>query len=142
METNQLHRGRLIDHIQLVVQDLVASRRFYMAIFAALEVEIGGEGEDYFWCDELLVSSAKSQASQGELTGRCHLAFQARDPAMVAAFYDAGLAAGGIDNGPPGPRPYHAGYHAAFLLDPDGNNIEAVYHGEATRSADAVTITF
>ncbi|MCI1210573.1 VOC family protein [Bifidobacterium tibiigranuli] len=55
-----------------------------------------------------------------------HIAFLAPDRAAVQAFYDAALAAGGHDNGTPGPRPYHAGYYAAFVLDPDGNNIEAV----------------
>lgn len=61
---------------------------------------------------------------------------------MVRAIYAAGLAAGGKDNGEPGERPYHPGYFAAFLLDPDGNNIEAVYHGEAKRTAPSVKITF
>ncbi|TIV24641.1 MAG: VOC family protein, partial [Mesorhizobium sp.] len=62
--------------------------------------------------------------------------------AMVDAFYQAGLAAGGKDNGAPGERHYHPGYYACFLLDPDGNNIEAVFHGEASRSAAAVEISF
>lgn len=142
METQELHRGRLIDHIQLVVRDLPASREFYGALFETLGIPIGGEGEDYFWIDELFVSTADSQAAQGKLTGRHHLAFQARDRAMVDAFYKAGLAAGGKDNGAPGDRPYHPGYYAAFLLDPDGNNIEGVYHGAANRSAPSVKITF
>ena len=138
----ELHRGRLIDHIQLVVRDLPASRRFYDAVLRALEVPIGGVGEDYFWADELFVSSADSPAALGQLTGRHHLAFQAKDRAMVDAFHKAGLAGGGKDNGAPGERPYHPGYYAAFLLDPDGNNIEAVHHGPATRSAASVKITF
>ncbi len=142
METMELHRGRLIDHIQLVVADLAASRRFYEAVFDVLEVPIGGTADDYFWADELFVSSADSQAAQGKLTGRHHLAFQAKDNAMVEAFHRAGLAAGGTDNGPPGERPYHPGYYAAFLLDPDGNNIEAVFHGAHARSSDSVKITF
>ncbi|GGB86937.1 VOC family protein [Pseudoduganella buxea] len=142
METQELFRGRLIDHIQLVVQDLAASRRFYTAVFEELEIDIGGEGEDYFWADELFVSSRDSEAAQGHLTGRHHLAFQARDRDMVNAFYRAALAHGGTDNGGPGERPYHPGYYAAFVLDPDGNNIEAVFHGEAQRSAAAVKITF
>ena len=142
METQQLHRGRLIDHIQLVVADLEASRTFYEAIFGVLGVPIGGSAEEYFWADELFVSTADSQAAEGHLTGRHHLAFQARDRAMVEAFHQAGLGAGGRDNGAPGERPYHPGYFAAFLLDPDGNNIEAVFHGEAQRSADSVRITF
>ncbi len=141
MEVNELHRGRMIDHIQLVVMDIEASRRFYEATLAALGIPLGGTAEDYFWADELFVSTASSQAAQGRLTGRVHLAFQAKDRAAVEAFYEAGLASGGTDNGVPGERPYHPGYYAAFLLDPDGNNIEAVYHGEATRSADSITVT-
>ncbi len=142
METMELHRGRLIDHIQLVVRDLAASRRFYDAVFKALDLPLSGEGDDYFWVDELFISTADSKAAQGHLTGRHHLAFQAKDRAMVEAFHKAGLAAGGKDNGAPGVRPYHPGYYAAFLIDPDGNNIEAVYHGEHTRSAPSVKVTF
>jgi len=138
----ELHRGRLIDHIQLVVRDLKASRRFYEAVFKVLGVPIGGEAEDYFWADELFISSLDSRAARGQLAGRHHLAFQARDTAMVDAFYKAGLDAGGTDNGAPGERPYHPGYYAAFLLDPDGNNIEAVFHGQAKRSAASVEINF
>lgn len=142
METQELHRGRLIDHIQLVVADLRASRAFYGAVFDVLGVPIGGEEEDYFWADELFISTADSEAALGQLTGRHHLAFQAADRAAVDAFYKAGLAAGGRDNGAPGERPYHPGYYAAFLLDPDGNNIEAVYHGEHQRSTPSVEIRF
>ena len=142
METQELHRGRLIDHIQLVVRDLPASRKFYEAVFEALGVPMGGTGEDFFWADELFVSTSDSEAAQGRLTGRHHLAFQAQDRAMVEAFHKAALANGGKDNGRPGERPYHPGYYAAFVLDPDGNNIEAVYHGEAKRSAASVKVTF
>lgn len=142
METQQLHRGRLIDHLQLVVRDLPASRRFYEAVFRVLGVPIGGSGDDYFWADELFVSTAKSDAAQGQLTGRVHLAFQAGDRASVDAFHRAALAHGGEDNGGPGERPYHPGYYAAFVLDPDGNNIEAVFHGEAKRSAASVVVDF
>jgi len=142
METTELHRGRLIDHLQLVVRDLAASRRFYDAVFEAVQVPLGGEGDDHFWFDELFVSTADSDAAQGELTGRHHLAFQARDRAMVDTFHRAALAAGGRDNGGPGERDYHPGYYAAFVLDPDGNNIEAVFHGEAKRSAASVKVTF
>ena len=142
METQEIHRGRLIDHIQLVVRDLDASRRFYQAVFDVLDVPMGGMEKDYFWADELFVTSADSVAATGELTGRHHLAFQADSSEMVKAFHAAGLNAGGKDNGGPGERPYHPGYYAAFLLDPDGNNIEAVFHGEAHRSAPSVKITF
>lgn len=142
METMQLHRGRLIDHIQLVVKDIEASRRFYHALFDVLGLPLGGSGDDHFWVDELYVSTADSPAAEGELTGRHHLAFQARDRDMVDAFHKAGLAAGGADHGAPGERSYHPGYYAAFLIDPDGNNIEAVYHGPARRSAESVRVDF
>ncbi|MDP2409202.1 MAG: VOC family protein [Pseudolabrys sp.] len=142
MEIQQLHRGRLIDHIQLVVADLDASRAFYEAVFGVLGIPVSGGGDGFFWADELVVSSADSEAALGKLTGRCHLAFQAKDRAMVEAFYKAGLAQGGRDHGAPGERPYHPGYYAAFLLDPDGNNIEAVFHGEAERSAESIVVTF
>ena len=128
METMELHRGRLFDHVQLVVRDLDASRTFYEAVFEVLGVPIGGDGPGFFWCDELFVSTADSPAAQGKLTGRQHFAFQAKDKAAVDAFHKAGLAAGGTDNGAPGERPYHPGYYACFLIDPDGNNVEAVCH--------------
>jgi catechol 2,3-dioxygenase-like lactoylglutathione lyase family enzyme len=127
METNELHRGRLIDHIQLVVSDLARTRRFYSAVFEVLKIPIGGEGPGFFWADELFISDLKSPASGGALTGRTHFAFQAPDREAVERFYKAGLSAGGTDNGAPGERPYHPGYFAAFLLDPDGNNVEAVW---------------
>ena len=142
METNELHRGRLIDHLQLVVRDLAASQRFYGAVLDVLQVPMGGTGDGYFWADELFVSTADSAAAQGQLTGRHHIAFQAQGRAMVDAFYKAALAHGGKDNGEPGERQYHPGYYAAFVLDPDGNNIEAVFHGEAKRSAASVKVTF
>lgn len=142
METQELYRGRLIDHIQLIVADLPASRRFYTAIFDVLGLPLSGEGDDYFWVDELFISTADSEAAAGRLTGRHHLAFQAKDRATVDAAYQAGLANGGKDNGAPGERSYHPGYYAAFLIDPDGNNIEAVYHGPAKQSAESIRITF
>lgn len=142
MEAQQIYRGRLLDHIQLVVRDFAASRKFYIRIFDVLGLPIGGEAADYLWVDELFISSADNENAAGELTGRMHLAFQAKDRAMVDAFYAAGLAAGGADNGAPGERAYHPGYYAAFLLDPDGNNIEAVYHGAHHRNVDAVKVTF
>ena len=142
MEANKLYRGRLIDHIQLVVGDLPKSQRFYAAVFEVLGIPIAGQGDSYFYADELFVSSRNSPAAAGELTGRVHLAFAARDREMVQRVHAAGLGAGGRDNGKPGERPYHPGYYAAFLLDPDGNNIEAVYHGPAKRSVESIEITF
>lgn len=143
METTRLHRGRLIDHVQLVVRDLAAAEKFYRAVLAVLDIPVVTTDDGYFWADEFVVSSAESPAATGSLTGRHHLAFQARDHATVDAFYRAALAHGGRENGPPGERTaYHPGYYAAFVLDPDGNNIEAVYHGEARRSAPSVVVTF
>lgn len=134
----EFHRGRLIDHVHLVVADLERSKRFYRALLEVLKVPVVSEGPTHFGADELYISTADSKAAAGALTGRIHLAFQADGPEQVAAFHRAGLAAGGRDNGAPGDRPYHPGYFAAFLLDPDGNNIEAVYHGPAERSAASV----
>ncbi len=143
METNELYRGRLIDHLQLVVTDLQRSRRFYEAVLPVLGVPIGGEGPGFFWADEFVVSAVDSPAATGRTTGRSHIAFQARDREMVERFHKAALEAGGTDNGAPGPRShYHPGYYAAFVLDPDGNNLEAVFHGPANRSAPEVKITF
>jgi catechol 2,3-dioxygenase-like lactoylglutathione lyase family enzyme len=105
METTELHRGRLIDHLQLVVRDLPASRRFYQAVLEVLGVPIGGEGPDFFWVDELFISSIESRAAAGKPTGRTHLAFQAKDRAAVDRFHAAATKAGGKDNGPPGNAP-------------------------------------
>lgn len=129
------HRGRLIDHVHLRASDLEKSRVFYRAVLAALGRDITFETEHFFTSDELFVDKA-----DGYVT-RCHLAFQAPDRESVARFHAAGLAAGGTDNGAPGERPYHRGYYAAFILDPDGNNLEAVWHGPATRSAQSVVLT-
>lgn len=143
MEAQELYRGRLIDHIGLVVRDYAASKRFYGAVAETLGIPLVEISNDFFYVDELCVSPTSSPATSGELTGRHHIAFQAKDHAMVDAFHAAGLKAGGRDNGKPGERPnYHPGYYAAFVLDPDGNNIEAVYHGPAKKSAEAVKITF
>ena len=136
----QFHRGRLIDHVHLVVRDLAASRRFYEAAFQALGLKVEGEGPGFFHCDEFFVSTTAAH-QDFHLTGRAHVAFQAQDEAAVQRFHAAVLAAGGRDNGAPGLRAkYHPGYYAAFALDPDGNNIEAVFHGLATRSAPSVVI--
>ena len=131
----QHHRGRLIDHVHLRVADLEKSRAFYRTVLAAVGREITFETEHFFASDELFVDRADDYAS------RVHLAFQTDGPEQVAAFHKAAIAAGGTDNGAPGERPYHPGYYGAFVLDPDGNNIEAVWHGPATRSAPSVVMT-
>lgn len=129
----EFHRGRLIDHVHIVVRDLDASLRFCQAILQSLGRGITG-ADGYFHSDELYVSA-------GTPVGHVHLALQAQDRDAVARFHEAGLAFGGRDNGPPGERAYHPGYYAAFLLDPDGNNLEAVHHGPVRRSAESVVLT-
>jgi catechol 2,3-dioxygenase-like lactoylglutathione lyase family enzyme len=118
----------MIDHIALEVGDYRRSKDFYLPSLAALgygllrefEGRIGGFGRDgkpSFWIRE------------GEPHGTLHVAFAARNRDEVEAFYAAAVAAGGEDNGPPGLRAhYHPNYYGAFVLDPDGNNIEAVCH--------------
>ncbi len=128
------HQGRLIDHIHLRVADLEASRRFYRAVLNAIGRDFTSESPTHFASDELWVDKAEGTVS------RVHLAFQAADRAAVAAFHAAALAHGGRDNGGPGERPYHPGYYAAFALDPDGSNIEAVFHGPSRRSAGSVEV--
>lgn len=95
------------------------------------------ESTEAFASDELYVSPVEKNFRQSHV----HLAFQVSDREMVHKFYEAALKAGGTDNGKPGERNYHPGYYAGFILDPDGNNIEAVFHGAADRSAEAVIIT-
>jgi len=131
----EFHRGRLIDHVHLVVRDVGASRKFYAAVLGVLGHSIQRDGDGWFQVDEFFVSGGTP------LTGRVHLAFQAATRELVDRFHAAGLAAGARDNGGPRERPYHPGYYAAYLLDPDGNNIEAVHHGPADRSAPSVVIT-
>lgn len=127
------HRGRLVDHIHLRVSDLAASKRFYRAVLGALGREPTFESDEAISFDELWIDAADDAGPS-----RVHLAFQANDRDVIARFYEAGLKAGGRDNGKPGERDYHPGYYAAFLLDPDGHNIEAVHHGPSTRSAESV----
>jgi catechol 2,3-dioxygenase-like lactoylglutathione lyase family enzyme len=130
----QFHAGRLIDHVHINVADLDKAAAFYSAVLEALELPAGNRMSYGFQFDELFISLP----GPGQQISKVHLAFQARDEAMVKRFYDAALKAGGSDNGGPGERPYHPGYYAAFVLDPDGNNIEAVIHGKEKRSAPSV----
>ena len=129
----EYHFGRLIDHIHLIVSDLDASKAFYRSVLQSLGRDLTGEGEGYFFADELFVTP-------GDNLSHIHFAFQTESRHEVHQFYEAALAAGGIDNGAPGERHYHPGYYAAFVLDPDGNNIEAVHHGAAERSAASIVV--
>jgi catechol 2,3-dioxygenase-like lactoylglutathione lyase family enzyme len=119
----------VLDHVGLPAHDVAASRRFYEAALAplgfAVVMEVPGmpgagfglPGKPSFW------------VQPGAGAGGIHLAFHAATRDQVDAFYAAALAAGGTDNGAPGVREhYHPTYYAAFVLDPDGNNVEAVCH--------------
>ena len=132
----EAHAGRLFDHVHLRVADLETSRRFYEAVLGVVGVPVRDGHAGAFTADELYVSA------DGPPTQGAHLAFQAADRDTVHRFHEAALAAGGRDNGGPGERSYHPGYYAAFALDPDGNNIEAVHHGPFERSADSVVFTW
>ena len=111
--------------------ELIASENFVSpAVLDAVGVPIGGEGDTYFWADELFISSADSEAALGRLTGRHHLAFQARDRAAVEAFHKAGVAAGGKSiEDPPGLREggNFGPMYLAYLRDPDGNKLCAFH---------------
>ena len=132
------HIGRLIDHVHLRARDLEATKRFYKAVLGALGIPVGGETQDHIYFDELWIDALGNDKPSAS---HVHLAFQAADRDAVTRFHAAGLAAGGRDNGKPGERTYHPGYYAAFLFDPDGNNVEAVYHGPPkSRSAAVIEI--
>jgi catechol 2,3-dioxygenase-like lactoylglutathione lyase family enzyme len=135
----QLQLGRLIDHVHLRARHLETTKVFYRAVLGVLGLALTGDDAHHLACDELWIDPLGEDQTQAT---HVHLAFQARDRATVERFHAAGLEAGGRDNGAPGERAYHPGYYGAFLLDPDGNNIEAVFHGPAARSAPSVTIAF
>ena len=128
----------MIDHTGFAVSDLRRSKAFYAAALQTLGIELlmevtveqtgagahagfGVAGQPFFWIGD-----------HGSPSSGVHVAFTVENRAQVEAFYRAALKAGGRDNGGPGLRPhYHANYYGAFVLDPDGNNIEAVCHKPA-----------
>ncbi len=118
----------MIDHVTLRVTDYEASKRFYDTVLAPLGHAPGYASDDAEfaeWGDfSIIIVSDGAPVSRN-----VHVAFAAAGRAEVDAFHAAGVAAGYTDNGPPGERAhYHPGYYGAFLLDPDGNNVEAVFH--------------
>ena len=123
-------RAPFIDHVALRVRDLDASRAFYeqaLETFAVHSVEIDGtDGVEVAIGPE---GSEDLVLAEGEPAAPVHIAFLAHAPETVDAFHAAALEAGGRDNGAPGRRPhYHERYYAGYVLDPDGNNVEAVCH--------------
>lgn len=125
----------MLDHVGYAVADIDRSKRFYLAALAPLSIAVimevtaqqtgkdahvgfGANGKAFFWV-----------GTGGRQSGPTHVAFTATTRAQVDAFHRAAVAAGGKDNGAPGVRVhYHANYYGAFVLDPDGNNVEAVCH--------------
>jgi catechol 2,3-dioxygenase-like lactoylglutathione lyase family enzyme len=119
-------RGGMIDHLWLRVADVDASARFYETIAPYAGLELRRHGADHA---QLVGAKSSFSLVAGTPTEHTHMAFSASDDATVQAFHRAGVEAGYRDNGGPGERPvYHPGYYAAFLLDPDGNNVEVVNH--------------
>lgn len=122
----------MIDHIGFGVSDYERSRAFYSQALEPLGIELlmepvpgaggfGREGKPFFWIH-----------GGREVVSGLHAAFACDSRELVDAFHAAAIAAGGADNGPPGPRPiYHPSYYGAFVLDPDGNNVEGVCHRPA-----------
>ena len=108
----KFHLGRLIDHVQIVVSDLVASKRFYRAVLQSLGRELSGEGDGYFFADEIFVSEVDDTSSVTHV----HLAFQAADRDAVQRFHAAAVAAGGRNNGAPGER-HPRSYRPAVLAE-------------------------
>jgi catechol 2,3-dioxygenase-like lactoylglutathione lyase family enzyme len=117
----------MFDHIGLKVSDLSASVSFYREALAALGLELASSGAGYAGFGLPSEPGLWLYEHEGPLGPGSHVALRAPDRSAVQGFHSAGIAAGGRDNGAPGLRPdYSADYYAAFLLDPDGNNIEAV----------------
>lgn len=123
----------VLDHISIPVSDLASAKAFYMTALEPLgfglvmefpgALAFGLPGKPQLWLHH------------GTPAAPIHIALHAEDEAAVHAFHAAGLAAGGTDNGQPGPRPhYHPGYYAAYVKDSDGNNLEAVVHGNPAPS--------
>jgi len=124
-------RQVVIDHLTIGVSDLEASRRFYARALEPLGFREIGAWSDANREVAFGVEDANDFAisDQYERGGQLHIAFAADTRQQVDAFHEAALAAGGRDNGAPGPRPeYSANYYGAFVLDPDGHNVEAVCH--------------
>jgi catechol 2,3-dioxygenase-like lactoylglutathione lyase family enzyme len=128
----------VVDHVGLRVSDLAASRRMYEAALTELGFAVLGEGEfrgDAYVLfgrddqDDFALHALGTEPGKDRVTTGAHIAFIAPDAASVERWHAAATSNGGTDNGPPGVRPEYSGHYvAAFVLDPDGNNVEAVFH--------------
>ena len=122
-----MSRPVFIDHVTLRVRDRAVSRAFYEAALDPLGVQVLEVGDEIVFGPDGAEDFALAQGDPP--SGPLHLAFLATGREQVDAFHRAALAAGGRDNGAPGLRPhYHPGYYGAYVIDPDGNNIEVVFH--------------
>jgi catechol 2,3-dioxygenase-like lactoylglutathione lyase family enzyme len=130
--------SEVVDHVGIRVSDLTASRRMYETALAELGFAVLSEGEfegDAYVLfgrgdrDDFCLHTVGSKPGRDRVTTGAHIAFGASDAGSVMRWHDAAVSHGGTDIGPPGVRPEYSGhYYAAFVLDPDGNNIEAVFH--------------
>jgi catechol 2,3-dioxygenase-like lactoylglutathione lyase family enzyme len=126
---------QLLDHVSITVRDLSRAKPFYIAVMAALQAKVAynrpdaiGFGERNRPDDDVHTYLSVFESANASVDARRHWCFRAASAAAVDAFHAAGLASGGKSEGAPGLRNYHAGYYAAFLLDPEGNKVEAVFH--------------
>lgn len=137
--------SEVIDHVGIRVSDLPASRLMYEAALAELGFAVLGEGafegDAYVLfgrgeSDDFSLHTVGRDPGRNRVTTGAHIAFRASDAEAVGRWHAAALRHGGEDNGRPGLRPEYSGqYHAAFVLDPDGNNVEAVFHAPPDASA-------
>ena len=130
--------SEVIDHVGIRVSDLPACRRMYEAALAEIGFVVLSEGEfegDTYVLfgrgesDDFCLHTVGSKPGRDRVTTGAHIAFRANDADSVMRWHDAAVSHGGTDIGPPGVRPEYSGhYYAAFVLDLDGNNVEAVFH--------------
>ena len=125
-------RGGDIDHLWIRVADVAAAKRFYETVAPHAGIRLNNDTPDRA---QFVGESGSFSVVAGEATENLHMAFPAAENGTVDAFHAAALAAGYRDHGAPGERPiYHPGYYGAFVLDPDGNNIEVVNHNRPPNS--------
>ena len=121
----------IFDHVGIRATDRVASERFYRTVLAVLGIEPNHAGEDFIEWDDFALAAPGDAAPP---TRHLHVAFCAPSRSLVDEFWQAGVDAGYTDDGQPGERPeYRPDYYGGFLLDPDGNSVEAVHHGDIRR---------